>query len=142
MLARAEIAASLTVGTHGSTYGGNPLACAVATEVLDIINTPEVLDGVAPRRAAIEGGLDAINTKYPMFTEVRGRGLLVGWVLDDAWNGRAREVLNAALAEELFVLVAGPDVVRLAPSLIIPMEDIEQGLERLERAVAAVYQAT
>ncbi len=142
MLTRADIAASLTVGTHGSTYGGNPLACAVASAVLDIINTPEVLAGVAPRRAAIEAGLDAINAKYPMFTEVRGRGLLVGWVLDDAWKGRAREVLNAALAEELFVLVAGPDVVRLAPSLIIPMDDIEQGLERLERAVATVYRAT
>ncbi|MCZ7599709.1 MAG: aspartate aminotransferase family protein [Gammaproteobacteria bacterium] len=142
MLTRADVAASLTVGTHGSTYGGNPLACAVATEVLDIINTSEVLGGVAARRAAIEAGLDAINAKHPMFTEVRGRGLLVGWVLAEPFKGRAREVLNAALAEELFVLVAGPDVVRLAPSLIIPMEDIERGLERLERAVAAVYQAT
>jgi succinylornithine transaminase family protein len=141
MLTRAEIAASLVVGTHGSTYGGNPLACAVASAVLDHINTPQVLDGVAPRRQRIERGLHAINDKYPMFSEVRGHGLLIGWALADAYKGRAREVLNAALAEGLFVLVAGLDVVRIAPSLIVPEADIDEALERLERAVATVYGA-
>ncbi|KAA3619123.1 MAG: aminotransferase class III-fold pyridoxal phosphate-dependent enzyme, partial [Proteobacteria bacterium] len=139
MLTTAKVASSLAVGTHGSTYGGNPLACAVASRVVDIINTPEVLEGVAPRRQAIEKGLDEINRKYPMFREVRGMGLLIGWVLDDDYRGRAREVLVAALNEGLFILVAGPDVVRIAPSLIVSESDIEEALARLEKAVAAVY---
>ncbi len=141
MLARAEVAASLVMGTHGSTYGGNPLACAVASAVFSRINTPEVLDGVAPRRARIEAGLNEINARYPMFHEVRGAGLLIGWALDDAHRGQARDVLRAALAEGLFVLVAGPDVVRLAPSLIVPEADIDEALGCLERAVAAVHSA-
>lgn len=141
MLATAEVASSLVVGTHGSTYGGNPLACAVASKVVDLINTPEVLEGVAPRRRLIEDGLNAINDKHPMFQEVRGRGLLIGWVLSDDWKGRAREVLNAALDEGLFVLVAGPDVVRMAPSLIVSEEAIAEAMTRLEKAVGTVYRA-
>ncbi len=141
MLTTAQVAASLKVGTHGSTYGGNPLACSVAAAVFGVINTPEVLDGVAPRRRRIVDGLERINGKFPMFAEVRGEGLLIGWALADDYRGRAREVLNAALDEGLFVLVAGPDVVRLAPSLIVPEADIDEALERLERAVAAVYGA-
>ena len=65
----------------------------------------------------------------------RGQGLLIGWVLAPDWEGRAREIMKAAQAAGVFVLVAGPNVVRFAPSLVIPKEDIEDGLERLEQAV-------
>ncbi|GJL80440.1 MAG: acetylornithine aminotransferase [marine bacterium B5-7] len=142
MLARADVAASLVVGTHGSTYGGNPLACAVASKVLDLINTPEVLNGVATRRQRIEDGLNEINSHYPMFNEVRGRGLLIGWVLEETFKGRSRDVLNAALDEGLFILVAGPDVVRIAPSLIVPDADIDEALVRLDRAVKKVFETS
>lgn len=141
MLTTAEIAASLAVGTHGSTYGGNPLACAVAAKAFDLINSDETLRGVAERRAAFEAGLAAINRRHPMFGEVRGRGLLIGWALDEPYRGRAREILNACLDQGLMLLVAGPDVVRMAPSLVIPRADLELGLERLEAAVGAVYAA-
>ena len=134
-LATAEVAESFVVGTHGSTYGGNPLACAVASAVFSLINTTEILDGVKQRRQWIEQGLEEIGRVTGCSSEVRGRGLLIGWALTSEWKGRAREILNAAQEEGVFVLVAGPDVVRIAPSLLIPEKDIEEGLNRLERAV-------
>ncbi|WKE65244.1 aspartate aminotransferase family protein [Gallaecimonas kandeliae] len=141
MLTTAAIAASLKVGTHGSTYGGNPLACAVAEAALDVVNTPAVLDGVKQREAWFREHLDAINAKYKVFKEVRGMGMLLGAVLSDDFKGRARDFLNAAVDEQLMVLVAGMDVVRFAPSLVISEEDIKEGMARFERAVAKVVGA-
>ncbi|MDF2178665.1 aspartate aminotransferase family protein [Aliiglaciecola sp. CAU 1673] len=138
MLTTKDIAASLKVGTHGSTYGGNPLACAVAEKVLDIINSPEVLEGVKHKEQLFRDGLMAINAKYNVFSEVRGKGLLLGAVLNDNYQGRSRDFLVASTAEHLMVLIAGANVVRFAPSLIIPDEDIKEGLARFERAVAKV----
>ena len=135
-LAMASVAESFVVGTHGSTYGGNPLACAVAAAAFGLINTPEILDGVRLRRQWIEQGLERIASASGCSNEVRGRGLLIGWVLAPDWAGRAREILTAAQEEGVFVLVAGSDVVRIAPSLLIPEEDVKEGLKRLERAVA------
>ena len=134
-LARAEVAEALEFGTHGSTFGGNPLACAVATAAFDIINSPAVLNGVKERRQWIEKGLERIAEKTGCAVKVRGQGLLIGWVLAPDWEGRAREIMKAAQAAGVFVLVAGPNVVRFAPSLVIPKEDIAEGLERLEQAV-------
>ena len=140
MLCRAEVGKSLGIGTHGSTYGGNALACAVAGAALDLINTPEVLNGVEERRQRIVAGLEEIDARQGMglFSEIRGRGLLMGCVLREQWAGRAREFLNAAQAEGLLLLVAGADVIRMAPSLVIPSEDIDEGLARFARAVESV----
>lgn len=140
MLTTANIAASLKPGTHGSTYGGNPLACAVAEKALDIVNTPEVLDGVKQKEQLFRKGLAAINTKYPFFEEVRGQGLLLGCALNEQFKGRARDFLVAAAEHKLMCLVAGANVVRFAPSLIIKDEDIQDGLARFEKAVAQVVQ--
>ncbi|MFT5112576.1 MAG: succinylornithine transaminase family protein [Parasphingorhabdus sp.] len=139
MLTTEKVAASMVVGTHGSTYGGNPLASAVASTVLDIINDPELLAGVSIRRSVIDSKLNDINFRYPLFDEIRGKGLLIGWVLKAEFSGKARDILNAAMEEQLFILVAGPDVIRMAPSLIISEADLEEGLNRLENAVAAVF---
>ncbi len=141
MLTTAAIAEHLKPGTHGSTYGGNPLACAVAERALDIVNTPQVLEGVKQKEQLFRDYLGAINDKYKVFSEVRGQGLLLGAVLNDDYQGRARDFLNAATKEGLMCLVAGMNVVRFAPSLIIPDEDIKEGLVRFERAVAAVVNA-
>ena len=138
MLTTAPIAAHLKVGTHGSTYGGNPLACAVAERVLDIVNTPEVLDGVKHKEQLFRDGIKSINEKYQVFSEIRGKGLLLGCALNDKFAGRSREFLVASANEKLMCLIAGPNVVRFAPSLIIPDADIQEGLARFERAVAAV----
>ena len=140
-LSTAEVASSLKVGTHGSTWGGNPMGCAVASAVLDIVKDPKLLSGVLERRKAFEEGLLKIGEKHGVFRTVRGMGLLIGCVLSDAWQGKAREFLQAAQNEGVYVLVAGASVLRLAPSLIIPFEDIAEGLDRLERAVAGLCQA-
>ena len=134
-LAKAEVAEALAFGTHGSTFGGNPLACAVAAVALDLINTPDVLNGVKERRQWIEKGLEKIAQNSGCAVNVRGQGLLIGWVLAPDWEGRAREIMKAAQAAGVFVLVAGPNVVRIAPSLVIPKEDVEEGMKRLEQAV-------
>jgi acetylornithine/N-succinyldiaminopimelate aminotransferase len=138
MLTTREIAKHLKVGTHGSTYGGNPLACAVAEAVLAVVNTPEVLTGVKHKEQLFRQGLDKINAKYRVFSQVRGQGLLLGAVLNDDFQGRSRDFLQASAAQGLMTLVAGPDVIRFAPSLVIPDEDIAAGLQRFERAVAQV----
>lgn len=135
MLTTAKIAEHLVVGTHGTTYGGNPLACAVAGAAFDVINTPEVLDGVKAKHERFKARLEKIGAEYGIFTQVRGMGMLIGAVLADAWKGKAKDVLNAAEKEAVMVLQAGPDVVRFAPSLVIPDADIDEGLDRLERAI-------
>lgn len=141
MLTTANIAESLGVGTHGSTYGGNPLACAVAQKVIDTVSQPDILKGVRARSDKLRKGMMDIGERHGVFTEVRGAGLLLGCVLTEAWHGRASHFVAAAQKEGLLVLVAGGNVVRLAPSLIIPEHDIEEGLARFEKAVAALVKA-
>jgi len=136
MLTTAEIAKHLVIGTHGSTYGGNPLACAVSEAVIDVINTPEVQEGVKAKAQLYVNGLNAINAKYNVFKEIRGKGLLIGAVLNDNYQGKAKDFLVAAMAEGVMTLVAGASIVRFAPSLVIPDEDITEGLARFEKAVA------
>ncbi|PHI39122.1 aspartate aminotransferase family protein [Pseudoalteromonas sp. GCY] len=138
MLTTTEIAAHLKVGTHGSTYGGNPLACAVAEAAFDTVNTESVLAGVKAKEQLFRDGLNAINDKYNVFSEVRGKGLLLGAVLNDKFEGRARDFLVASAEHGLMSLVAGTNVVRFTPSLVITDEEIQQGLARFEQAVAAV----
>ncbi|MBP8185167.1 MAG: aspartate aminotransferase family protein [Pseudomonas sp.] len=141
MLTTEVLAKHLTVGTHGTTYGGNPLACAVGEAVIDVVNTPEVLAGVKAKAARFKSKLEHIGQQYGLFSEVRGLGLLIGCVLSEAWQGKAKTVLDAAAAEGLLVLQASPDVVRFAPSLVVEDADIDEGLARFERAVAKLTQA-
>ncbi|EPM5663452.1 aspartate aminotransferase family protein [Vibrio alginolyticus] len=138
MLTTAKLAEHLKVGTHGSTYGGNPLACAVAEAVVNEVTKPEVLAGVLEREAMFREGLEKINAKYNIFSEVRGQGLLLGAALNEEWQGRARDVLVAAGKQGLMVLVAGANVVRFTPSLVITQQEIEEGLAKLDKAIATL----
>lgn len=142
MLTTTTLASHLNVGTHGSTYGGNPLACAVAEAVINEISQPAVLAGVKVREAWFREALMQINSRYPIFSEIRGKGLLLGAVLASEWQGRARDILVAAGDEGLMVLVAGADVVRFTPSLVIDKADVDEGMLRLEAAIAKLYHAT
>lgn len=141
MLTTTAIAKHLVVGTHGSTYGGNPLACAVGIAAFDTVNTPEVLNGVKQREQLFRDGLKAINAKYDVFNEIRGQGLLIGAALNDKYQGKARDFMLAAADEGLMMLVAGYSVIRMTPSLVIPEADIAEGLKRFEKAVAKMVQA-
>ncbi|MDK2597370.1 aspartate aminotransferase family protein [Pseudoalteromonas obscura] len=141
MITTTEIAKHLKIGTHGSTYGGNPLACAVAEAAFDTVNTPEVLNGVKEREQMFRDGLNAINEKYNVFSEVRGKGLLLGGVLKGDYEGKARDFLVASAKHGLMTLVAGTNVVRFTPSLVITEEEIKAGLARFELAVADVVNA-
>ena len=136
MLTTEKLAKHLAVGVHGTTYGGNPLACAVGEAVIDVVNTPEVLAGVKAKHELFKARLEKIGQQYGVFSQVRGMGLLIGCVLTDAWKGKAKDFFNAAEQEGVMVLQAGPDVVRFAPSLVVEDTDIEEGLNRFERAVA------
>lgn len=138
MLATEEVASVMEPGKHGTTYGGNPLACAVAEAALDIINTPDVLAGINERREKFISALEAINQKYHIFSEFRGQGLLIGAELSDAFKNRAGEFHAAAVEFGLMMLVAGPNVMRFAPSLVIDFADISEGMERFEKAVGKV----
>ena len=134
MLATAAAAQALPFGTHGSTYGGNPLACAVAGAVLDELEKPALQANAKAREQQLRAGLDAIGERYGLFSKTRGMGLLIGAPLLPAWHGRAKDIVNAALKEGLWLLVAGPDVLRFAPALNITEADVGEGLTRFERA--------
>ncbi|MBD2785060.1 aspartate aminotransferase family protein [Xenorhabdus sp. DI] len=136
MLTTDTIAAAMEMGAHGTTYGGNPLACAVGCAALDIINTPEVLTGVEKRHDMIIHALERMNQKYGIFQEFRGRGLLIGAVLQAEYQGKAREILQQAAELGLVLLSAGESILRFTPSLIIPEDDIAEGMIRLEMAIS------
>jgi len=138
MLTTADLAAHFKAGVHGTTYGGNPLGAAIADKVVELISDPALLAGVHSRGDAIRERLAKLDERFDMLEQVRGKGLLIGAVLNDRHAGRARDFVTAAANRGVMLLNAGPDVLRFAPSLIIPSADIDEGFARLERAFADV----
>nr|WP_086940674.1 aspartate aminotransferase family protein [Thaumasiovibrio occultus] len=141
MLTTDAIAAHMKVGTHGSTYGGNPLASAVALAVVETISSPQVLQGVREREQWFRDGFSALQQEFGLFSEVRGKGLLLGAALNEEWQGRAKDILTAAGEQGLLLLVAGANVVRMTPSLVISKEEVDEGFARLKRALASLTKA-
>ena len=135
MITTEDIAQTMEVGSHGTTYGGNPLACAVGNAAFDIINTDEVLDGVAKRRELFIAHLNKLNDQYGIFAEIRGMGLLIGAELKGKLLNRSKDVLQASAAEGLMMLSAGANVLRFTPSLIISEEEINSGMAKLTAAI-------
>jgi len=135
-LAAGPCAQALTRGTHGSTFGGNPLACAAASAVLTEITTPTIEANVADRHHQIMAELSGFNDTSALFSEIRGRGLLIGAELTPEYAGQAKALQLTALDAGVITLVAGPDVLRLAPPLNISGEDLATGLTRLGTAIA------
>lgn len=135
ILTSAELAAHFSPGTHGTTFGGNALACAVASYVVDKVGDPSFLAKVAETGAYLREQLMQLNEKHHLFKEVRGKGLLVGAQLIDDFAGKASVVQELAAKHHLLVLVAGPDVVRFTPPLIITKQQIRDGMKLLDRAL-------
>ncbi len=133
MLTRSDIAAAFSVGAHGTTYGGNPLACAVALAVVSTIAQPAFLERTRQAADRLWTGLRHLQAEFPqLFKQVRGSGMMVGLVLADAYKGRAKEFTKVTEQQQLLTLMAGPDVVRLLPPLVVTDAEIDEALARLQ----------
>lgn len=136
MLTTSEIARSFSVGSHGTTYGGNPLAAAVACKVFETINRPEFLQRVVEAGEKLKFSLERVAADYPdVFSGVRGKGLMLGLVMSDKYQGCAKEITAAAEKQGLLLLLAGYDVIRYVPALVVSDEHIEQGEALLRKAI-------
>ena len=135
LLATEDAASGMTAGTHGSTYGGNPLACAVGNAVMDIVATDEFLADVNRKAGTLRQSLEGLVAAHPdVFEGVRGTGLMLGLKC----KAPNMDVINAAYGAEVLVVPAADNVVRLLPALNIPDEDIAEGVERLDKAASEV----
>lgn len=142
MLTTEAIASVMHPGVHGTTYGGNPLACAVGCAAFDTINSPEVLQGINTKRALFIDELEKINQQFNIFSQYKGKGLLFGAELTQPYHGKARDFLNVATEFKVMILNAGTSVLRFTPSLVISDEEIQEGMQRFAKAVAKVVAAS
>jgi acetylornithine/N-succinyldiaminopimelate aminotransferase len=141
MLTTEEIAKHFNVGSHGTTYGGNPLAATVALNVLAQINQPAFLARVKEASAKIFANLEQLAADYPqVFGKPRGQGLLIGLPVVQGYAGRAKDFTKAAEKLGLMLLIAGPDVVRLAPALVVSDAQIAEA-DRIMRAAVEEFLA-
>lgn len=137
MLAGPTVAEAMQFGAHGTTFGGNPLAASVARVALRKLASPEIAANVGRQAQVLRKGIAAIDRDLSLFSEIRGRGLMLGAVLGPAHAGRAGELLDHAAAAGLLLLQAGPDVLRFVPPLNLGDDDVAEGLARLRTALHA-----
>ncbi len=138
VLATEDAASGMIAGTHGSTYGGNPLGCAVGRKVLDIVAEPEFLADVNKRAGFLRQKLEGLIAAHPdVFEDVRGVGLMMG-LKCKATN---IDVVNAGYANELLTVPAADNAVRLLPPLNITEDEISEAVARLDKAATAVENA-
>ncbi|WP_425038206.1 aspartate aminotransferase family protein [Primorskyibacter sp. S187A] len=138
VLATEDAASGMTAGTHGSTYGGNPLACAVGCAVMDHVADPAFLDQVNARAGQLRQGLEGLVASHPdVFEDVRGAGLMLG-LKCKATN---LDVVQAGYAQEVITVPAADNVVRLLPALNLTEEDVREALARLDAAASSMASA-
>ena len=129
VLAKENAASGMTAGTHGSTYGGNPLGCSIGLKVMDIISNPNFLLDVNHKAKNFRAGLsELLNKNTSIFEEVRGKGLMLGLKC----KVQNIDVVNAGYSNKLLTVPAGDNVVRLLPPLTISDKEIKQALEKLD----------
>ncbi|MCI9337878.1 MAG: aspartate aminotransferase family protein [Lachnospiraceae bacterium] len=122
---------SLEAGDHGTTYGGNPLACAAVEKVLDLFEENHIIDNVREVAPYLEQRLEALKDRYDCITQRRGTGLMQGLVFDRP----VRDVIERAIENGLLLINAGPDIIRFVPPLVISKENIDEMLEILESCI-------
>ena len=123
---------SLVPGDHGTTYGGNPLACAAVSKVMDLFAENKIVEHVQEITPYFEAKLDELVEQYDCFAARRGKGLMQGLVVTGRPVG---EIVKAAIREGLLVISAGSDVLRLVPPLIIEEKHIDEMVEKLKKAI-------
>ena len=134
-LATERAAAGMGLGTHGSTYGGNPLACAVGVAVMDIVTAPGFLENVSRISGRLRQGLEGLVAAHPqVFESVRGEGLMLGLKC----RVPNTDVVRAGYDARVLTIGAADNVVRLLPALNIAELEVDEGLQRLDRAAAAL----
>ncbi|TAG04417.1 MAG: acetylornithine/succinylornithine family transaminase [Betaproteobacteria bacterium] len=137
-----KVASVMVPGTHGTTYGGNPLGAAVAETVLDIVNNEAFLKRVLVAEQRLRDGFAAINKKYDVFADVRGEGLWLGCELTAKYDNKAGDFMKAGHRHNVVFLTAGNNnILRFAPALNVTDAEIDEGLARVERAVAEMVAA-
>ena len=124
--------ASLVPGDHGTTYGGNPFACAAVSKVFDLFEEENIIEHVRQITPYLEKKLDGLVEKYDFITKRRGKGLMQGLVLEGKPVG---EVVTKAIENGLLVISAGSNVLRLVPPLVITEADIDEMMEKLEKSL-------
>lgn len=124
--------ASLVPGDHGTTYGGNPLACAAVSRVFDIFDEDNIIGHVQEIAPYLEKKLDTLVEKYDCISTRRGKGLIQGLVITGVPVG---QIVNQARENGLLVISAGSDVLRLVPPLIISEKDVDEMIEKLEKSI-------
>lgn len=138
VLATEDAASGMTAGTHGSTYGGNPLGCAVGNAVIDIISAPDFLAEVNRKAGLIRQKLEGLVASHPdIFESVRGSGLMLG-LKCKATNS---DVVSAGYAHEVITVPAADNVIRLLPPLNITDEEIAEAISRLDQAAGSLETA-
>jgi len=131
-LTKDNIAPSLSTGTHGSTFGGNPIACAVSNKVLEIVSNPTFLDEVQLKEKLMMDLLKEISSKTHVFSGLRSSGL---WICCDIKDIDAFELLDRCYENGLILVTAGNKALRFAPALNISEDDISEGLGNLTKAL-------
>ncbi len=134
-LAREEVAKALVPGDHGTTYGGNPLACAAAVKVLELFKKQNVLDNVKKVSAYLEKKLDEIAAEYDYVVERRGLGLMQGLEINTDVKD-LKKVIAACLDNGLILFTAGTNVIRFVPPLVISEADVDEMIAKLKKALA------
>ncbi|MDX1606575.1 MAG: aspartate aminotransferase family protein [Candidatus Competibacterales bacterium] len=135
LLVGRKAAETLDLGSHGSTFGGNPLACAAARVVLRRVADNRLLGHVQYQGERLRQWLETLNGELELFREIRGRGLMLGAELSEARAGQAGELMEQCRQHGVLVLQAGADVLRLVPPLTITPRELDAALERLDAAL-------
>ncbi len=135
-----SVAPYIKTGDHGTTFGGNPFACRIAHHVFGRLAQPQLQEDVRIKSTLFFSAFDSMNEKYPgVLSEVRGRGLIVGYQLSDSAKTKAAEVVTAARERGLLIITAGDGVIRVVPPLVISAEEINHGLAILDEAMGVVF---
>lgn len=131
---------TLQFGSHGSTFGGNPIMCNVALTALRKLQTPAITQNVQKQSQVLFESLRSMGNELGLFEEVRGKGLMVGAVLKEAWHGKAGDITETCRQHGVLVLVAGPNVLRFLPPLNITDEELQTGLAKVKIGLQAYLQ--